>query len=194
LIKINSSNTKKNKYKFDYVVFCSGFKEVKKIYKNPGPREKNLYSKFDYYKLYSILHDDHSILPKLKKYAHFIIDSKNNILTYMPNFNKKKIKSPLVSFFKNKNIPRIKGKIYDYKEWNHIHYNKKSIETRKKLHKLQGKNRVYYSGIEMSNKSVGVDSAILSGYYVAELLGIDYPLKNKKEYYNRYLKFIKNLI
>jgi len=194
--KIEIINNNNEIYLFDKVVFCIRFDIINNIYKSPSVEEKQIYSKFKYYNVETIIHTDSSIFENNKISDYLIYNSKTKNLTIIVD----KKNSIYISILKSESINNIdKNKILDIKRWKHIISSKETINNRKLLHKLQGKNNVYYSGIEMNNNSISIESSVLSGYYISEVLGVKYPsifnlnIFNNISAYIEYLEFKKNL-
>ena len=190
LVKVISHTN--NVYYFDKVIFCIRFDIINKIYKTPSIFEKSIYPMFEYYNIETIIHNDNSVFDNNIN-DFLIFNTKNKILTMVPEFIDK-IKQPYVSFLNDDSINNIdKSKIIDTKIWKHIYYSNNAKNIKKILHKLQGKNNIYYSGIEMNNEVISVENAILSGYYVSELLNVKYEYKNNNKCVKRYNQFISKL-
>tara|TARA_B100001094_G_C18143791_1_gene779451 strand:- start:455 stop:1729 length:1275 start_codon:yes stop_codon:yes gene_type:complete len=194
--KIEVITNKNKKYLYDKVIFCIRFDQINNIYKTASNIEKEIYNEFKYYNIETIIHTDKSILEEFNNLSYLNYNTQSKILTVIPE----KYDNIYISLLKSNSINNInRSKILDIKKWRHLELSKKIIENRKKLHKLQGKNKIYYSGIEMNNSWIGIENSILSGYYVSELLGVSYPsifnsnkINNIGAFYN-YLDFKKRL-
>jgi predicted NAD/FAD-binding protein len=203
LVKLNTKiisvkNIKNNKieiitnnneiYLFDKLIFCIRFDIINNIYKTPTIKEKEIYSKFKYYEIETIIHTDKTIF-KNKNTDYLTYDNTTNILTIIPDFKQ----NLYISLLRKNSINIIKKNfILDSKKWKHILLSKELVDNRCKLHKLQGHNNVYYSGIEMNNDAISIESSILSGYYISDILGVEYPYTDFQAYV-KYLHFKKNL-
>tara|TARA_Y100000590_G_scaffold470003_1_gene661227 strand:+ start:1302 stop:2591 length:1290 start_codon:yes stop_codon:yes gene_type:complete len=171
----------------DIIILATHADESLKLLQNPSTDEFNILSNFKYTKNFAYLHSDSNFMPKNKpawSSWNFIDKFENNnffSLTYWMNLlqNLKGNEDYFVTI-----NPRTEPqKCYDKTIFYHPIYNLNTLNAQKKLGNIQGHKNTYYCG---SYCGYGFhEDGIQSSAYIANILNVELPWKNYKNYYNR---------
>ena len=171
---------------YDEVIIATHADLALKLLDKPSPTEKEILGSFEYSHIESVLHSDSSIfecygnIKSLDSYCIFhgdnpeISDFPNGSLTRvinnLPIYNN--IEQPLYVTFdpKQKISPDL---IFARKSWKLPVLRPRDMINKRKLQRIQGKNKVWFCGTDTSLS--GHEGAILSGLVIAERLGAPYP-------------------
>jgi len=142
-------------HRFDYVVIGTHADQALKILENPSPEEQELLGAWSYHFNTAVLHTDETLMPPLKNaWAswNYIVEPEADAsaapvsLTYHMNRlqSLKTARQYFVTLNTSRRIPA--QKVIREMSYTHPMYDRKSLDTQKKLSGLNGKNRTFYCG------------------------------------------------
>ena len=138
--------------KFDEVVLANHADQSYEIIKENFKEEGNLLKDFKYQKNSSILHSDINFMPKRNSvwsswnYITETGNSGNLSITYWMNeLQKFKSSKPILLSLNPKVLPN-PDLIHGQYSYSHPVLDNTAIQIQKKLHKLQGKNKIWFCG------------------------------------------------
>ena len=165
-IKINDSNEGQNKV--DHIIFAINPSKTLKVIRDIDDKEKNILNKFSINKNLAYLHNDKSLMPKLRK-----VWSSWNV--FVP---KEKLKNISVTYWMNK-LQNIKNSkplflslnpvktpkeitIFKVIEYEHPIFDLESINSKKLLENIQGYKNTWYCGAWQGNgfHEDGIESSV----------------------------------
>ena len=148
------------KEEFDQVVFAISPTIIKNILSNQTQLERRILSKFKVSKNKAVLHSDLKVMPRLKKVWsswNFVncglSDQKEDppgVIYWMNRLQNINKEYPFfVSLNSKDNIDE--KKIFYETDYSHPQFNIETVEAQKQINKIQGKNRVWFTGAWLGN-------------------------------------------
>ena len=184
--KVYLIDSDENENVFDKIIFATHADQVINLLDNPTEEEINIFSKFQYTKNKAYLHTDEKCMPTNKRAWsswNFLQDlNKDHFsLTYwmnnLQNINKSN------NYFVSINPNTKPNNIIDSTTFEHPIFNNETVNTQKKLGKIQGVKNTFYCG---SYCDYGFhEDGIQSAAYIAEKLGIALPWQRSDNFINR---------
>ena len=165
-IKINDSNEGQNKV--DHIIFAINPSKTLKVIRDIDDKEKNILNKFSINKNLAYLHNDKSLMPKLRKvwssWNVFVPKEKlkNISVTYWMNkLQNIKNSKPLFLSLNPVKIPK-ETTIFKVIEYEHPIFDLKSINSKKLLENIQGYKNTWYCGAWQGNgfHEDGIESSV----------------------------------
>ena len=191
-----------NQSSYDQVVLALHADIALSLLDSPSAKEAELLGSFQYTKITSVFHTDNSVFP---------IQCPKTIYCAYNGVNR-----PANNHKINGAMSRRFNTLYPYqslekelfvtidpaskieqslvlasREWKLPKMRPQDMIVKKRLHEIQGKNRVWFCGLDTS--LTGHEGALVSGLVVAEALGIEYPFNNSRQATEMY-KNIKNIM
>jgi predicted NAD/FAD-binding protein len=165
-IFVKDSNNNENK--FDHIIFSTNPTKTLKILNDIDDKEKNILSNFSTNKNLAYLHNDKSLMPKLKSvwssWNVFVPKKKLDYISvtyWMNRLQNIKINKPL---FLSLNPPRLpkETSIFKIIEYEHPVFDIKSINSKKVLNDIQGHKNTWHCGAWSGNgfHEDGISSSI----------------------------------
>ena len=165
-IFVKDSNNNENK--FDHIIFSTNPTKTLKILNDIDDKEKNILSNFSTNKNLAYLHNDKSLMPKLKSvwssWNVFVPKKKLDYISvtyWMNRLQNIKINKPL---FLSLNPPRLpkETSIFKIIEYEHPVFDIKSINSKKILNDIQGHKNTWHCGAWSGNgfHEDGISSSI----------------------------------
>ena len=149
--KIILSDSKKNNYEFDHVIFASHTDQTYQIISDKTPDEAAILSQIKYNQNTAILHKDISQMPLNKKaWASWVYIAKNSskklALSYWMN-NLQNIDHTKPLFVTLNPIEPINpADIFASYQYEHPIFDQAAIKAQEDLHKIQGKRNIWFCG------------------------------------------------
>ena len=152
--KINNKvillDNKNQEHQFDYVIFANHTDEASMILKNFDKNTSELLKNFRYQKNVAFLHKDKKLMPKNKltwsSWNYLSQKNSKSSLTYwMNNLQNLKIDEDVFVTLNPSQLPDT-DKIIRVENYYHPIYDIKSNKVQNEINKLQGKNKIFFSG------------------------------------------------
>ena len=152
--KINNKvillDNKNQEHQFDYVIFANHTDEASMILKNFDKNTSELLKNFRYQKNVAFLHKDKKLMPKNKltwsSWNYLSQKNTKSSLTYwMNNLQNLKIDEDVFVTLNPSQLPDT-DKIIRVENYYHPIYDIKSNKVQNEIIKIQGKNRIFFSG------------------------------------------------
>ena len=165
-ILIEDSNNNQNK--FDHIIFSTNPTKTLEILEDVDEKEKNILDKFSTNTNLAYLHNDETLMPKLKKVWsswNVVVPEKklkNISVTYwMKKLQNIKNSKPLFLSLNPVKIPK-ETAIFKVIEYEHPIFDLKSINSKKLLENIQGYKNTWYCGAWQGNgfHEDGIESSV----------------------------------
>ncbi len=179
---------------FDEVIIATDGHRALKMLSDPSKPEERLLSNYQLQTYPAIIHTDTNILiPGIEDGERTFLEIRDQIITanlgsFMPGFPS--CAKPLFKTFADTDLIN-PDTIIDRFVFTHDKGSSYSFEVKRNLYNIQGKNRLWFAGEGTSYATI--ETAMLSGFVIAEQLGAKYPFKGEPRA-NKLFEVIKDLM